>query len=155
MNEDQAKEMLALLTQIRDAIDVVNDNVERMALFRSRDGGANWSLDPEMGNYYGEHYQALLRLKDGRLLFTFTVRALRPPLGVHAVLGTVLPDGFKVNFDHDRVVIVQKTPVGKPSGGGFGPTVQLDDGTLVTSYSFRGADNKTHLEVVRWKLPAR
>jgi hypothetical protein len=33
-------------------------------------------------------------------------------------------------------------------------TVQLEDGTLVTSYSYRGADDRTHLEVVRWKLPA-
>ena len=130
-----------------------NDNVERMALFRSRDGGKTWKLDPEMGNDYGEHYQALLRLKDGRLLFTFTVRALRPPLGVQAVLGQELPDGFKFNFQQDRVVLSQKTPAGKSSGGGFGPTVQLNDGTLVTSYSYRGTDNKTRLETARWKLP--
>jgi hypothetical protein len=31
--------------------------------------------------------------------------------------------------------------------------VQLDDGTLVTSYSYRGDDDNTHLEVVRWKAP--
>jgi hypothetical protein len=31
--------------------------------------------------------------------------------------------------------------------------VQLKDGTLVTSYSYRGRDDKTRLEVVRWKLP--
>ena len=46
-----------------------------------------------------------------------------------------------------------RTPVGKYQGGGFGPTVQLEDGTLVTSYSYRGEDDKTHLEVVRWKPP--
>ena len=129
-----------------------NDNVERMALFRSRDGGKTWTLEPEMGNYYGEHYQAVLRLHDGRLLLTFTVRALRPPLGVHAVLGKELPDGFEFDFAHDRIVIDQKTPVDKTSGGGFGPTVQLDDNTLVTALSYRGEDNKTHLEVVRWRL---
>jgi hypothetical protein len=39
------------------------------------------------------------------------------------------------------------------SGGGFGPTVQLDDGMLVTSYSYRGEDAETHLEVIRWRLP--
>jgi hypothetical protein len=31
--------------------------------------------------------------------------------------------------------------------------VQLRDGTLVTSYSYRGEDDRTHLEVVRWKPP--
>ena len=130
-----------------------NDQVERMALFRSRDGGQTWTLEPEMGNDYGEMYQALLQLADGRLLLTFTVRALRPPLGVHAVLGKELPDGFQFDFDHDRIVIDQKTPVGKPSGGGFGPTVQLEDGTLVTSYSYPAADGQTRLEVARWRLP--
>ena len=45
-----------------------------------------------------------------------------------------------------------KTPKDKPSGGGFGPTVQLDDSTLVTSYSYRQADNKLRCEVVRWRL---
>jgi len=31
--------------------------------------------------------------------------------------------------------------------------VQLKDGTLVTSCSYRGKDDKTRLEVIRWKLP--
>ena len=43
--------------------------------------------------------------------------------------------------------------MGRDQGGGFGPTVRLDDGTLVTSYSYRDAGDRTHLEVVRWKLP--
>jgi hypothetical protein len=46
-----------------------------------------------------------------------------------------------------------KTPEGQPKGGGFGNTVQLSDGTLVTPYSHRGADGNTHVEVVRWRLP--
>ncbi len=130
-----------------------DDNVERMALFRSRDGGRHWQLEPELGNDYGEHYPALLRLKDNRLLLTFTVRSLRPPLGVQAVLGVEKAGGFAFDFQSDRLVLDQKTPIDKPSGGGFGPSVQLDDGTLVTSYSYRGEDDKSHLEVVRWKLP--
>jgi len=130
-----------------------DDSVERISLFRSHDSGGTWTLEPELGNYYGEMYPSLLRLKDGRLLLTFTVRSLRPPLGVHAIFGKELPDGFQFDFEHDRVVISQKTPEGKPSGGGFGPTVQLEDNTLVTSYSYRGEDDKTHMEVVRWRLP--
>ncbi|MFO0878162.1 MAG: hypothetical protein U0840_12500 [Gemmataceae bacterium] len=47
-----------------------------------------------------------------------------------------------------------RTPVGKYQSVGFGLTAQHKDGTLATSYSYRGDDDKTHLEVVRWKLPA-
>ena len=49
------------------------------------------------------------------------------------------------------------------SGGGFGPTVQLNDGTLITAYSYRGSSElmqldsfivqKQQIEVVRWHLP--
>lgn len=129
------------------------DNAERMTLFRSRDGGGLWALQPELGSYYCEMYPSVIRLTDGRLLFTFTVRAERPPLGVQAVLGSETEDGFVFDFQHDRLILDEKTPRDKLSGGGFGPTVQLDDGTLVTAYTYRGKDDKTHAEVVRWRLP--
>ena len=64
-------------------------------------------------------------------------------------------DGFEFDFTHDRLMLDTRTPIGKPPGGGFGPTVQLKDGTLVTSYSYRGEDDKTHLEAMRWKLPTK
>ena len=131
------------------------DQVERMALFRSRDAGSTWSLEAEMGNDYGEHYQAVVRLQDKRLLFTFTVRSLRPPLGVQAILGVEKPGGFHWEFRRDRLILDDKTPKEQASGGGFGNTVQLQDGTLVTSYTYRDAEVKTHAEVVRWRLPAR
>ena len=66
---------------------------------------------------------------------------------------SVTNDGFEFDFAHDRIMLDTRTPVGKYQGGGFGPTVQLDVGTLVTSYSLRGKDDKTHLEVILWKLP--
>ena len=50
-------------------------------------------------------------------------------------------------------MIDTKTPPGVASGGGFGPTVRLPDGPLVTSYTYRTADNHKHAEVVRWRLP--
>lgn len=131
----------------------LGDQVERLVVFRSTDGGQNWRLDKELGSWYGEMYPAVLRLNDGRLLLTFTVRSLRPPLGVRAVLGAETPNGFVFDFKSDRVVLSAKTPEGKSSGGGFGPTILLSDGTLVTAYSYRTADDKTHLEVVRWRLP--
>ena len=144
---------LPALTQ--SEIPTGGDQFERMALFRSRDGGSTWTLEPELGNDYGEHYQAVLKLQDKRLLFTFTVRSLRPPLGVHAILGLEKPGGFQWNFRRDRLILDEKTPKEQPSGGGFGNTVQLQDGTLVTSYTYRDAEGKTHAEVVRWRLPPR
>ena len=95
-------------------------------------------------------------IQDGRLLLMFTMRTAVPPnvppLGVHAVVGKETSDGFQFDFHRDRIVISDKTPVGALSGGGFGPTVQLKDGTLVTAYSYRKADEKTYLEVARWRL---
>ena len=132
------------------------DHYERMVLYRSRDGGHHWSLE-EFGSHYGEMYPALMRLRDGRLLFTFTLRAAvppnPPPPGVRAVLGREVPEGFQLDFRNDRIVLDAKNPLGMLSGGGFGPTVQVEDGTLLTSYSYRTPDEKTHMEVVRWQLP--
>ncbi len=97
-------------------------------------------------------YMSILRLADKRLLLTFTVRDLAPPLGVRAIPGMETDDGFLFDFAHDRLMLDTKTGA-RYQGGGFGPSVQLADGTLVTSYSYRGSDDKTHLEVVRWNLP--
>ena len=133
------------------------DHAMRMVVFRSQDGGRRWKLDRPLGSYYGEMYPSVLRLASGKLLLTFTVRRFRPPLGVQAVLGEELKDGFQFDFSSDRIVIDDKTPIGQRSGGGFGPTIQLPDGTLVTAVSFRAPDNlgrpAPHVEVVRWRLP--
>jgi hypothetical protein len=131
-----------------------DDQSDHFVLFSSADGGKTFDRIRDFGDY-GEMYMSLLRLQDKRLLLTFTVRDLRPPLGVRALLGKQTDDGFDFDFQHDRIVLDALTPVGKDQGGGFGPTVELADETLVTSYSYRGPDNKTHLEVVRWKPPAK
>jgi hypothetical protein len=129
-----------------------NDNTDHLVLYESDDGGRTMRRVRDFADY-GIMYPAVLRLRDGRLLLTFTVRSIHPPLGIHAVLGRETADGFDFDFEHDRIVLDAKTPVDKPSGGGFGRTIQLDDGTLVTSYSYRGADDRTHMEVARWRLP--
>ena len=136
------------------------DHYERVIAFRSRDRGATWEPEPETGFFYGEMYPSILRLGGHRLLLTFTVRSVVPPrvapLGVHAVLGKETPAGFSFDFTHDRIVLDEKTPAGQASGGGFGPTVQLDDGTLLTSYSYSGPGpwpNDIRMETVRWRLP--
>jgi hypothetical protein len=129
-----------------------NDQADHFILFSSSDGAKTFDRIRDFGDY-GEMYMSLLRLQDRRLLLTFTVRDLHPPLGVRAIPGVETDDGFEFDFARDRVLLDTKTG-SRYQGGGFGPTVQLDDGTLVTSCSYRGEDDKTHLEVIRWQLPA-
>lgn len=129
-----------------------NDQADHFILFSSVDEGKTFNRIRDFGDY-GEMYMSILRLADKRLLLTFTVRDLQPPLGVRAIAGQETEDGFAFDFASDRIMLDTRTPIGKSQGGGFGPTVQLKDGTLVTSYSYRGQDDKTHLEVVRWQLP--
>ena len=90
-------------------------------------------------------------MTDGRLLMTFTQRSTFYPIGLQAIISH--DDGETWDFDSDRIIIEGKTPWGMPSGGGFGNTVQLADGGLVSCCSYRAADNKTYVEVVRWRLP--
>jgi hypothetical protein len=130
------------------------DQRDHLVLYQSADECKSLRKVADFGDY-GDMYPSVLRLQDGRLLLTLTVRSGQPPLGVQAVLGAETDDGFSFDFEHDRLVLDARTPKDKPSGGGFGPTVQLGDGTLVTAYSYRGADDRTHLETVRWKLPAK
>ena len=132
-------------------INAGNDQADHFILFSSGDGGKSFDRVRDFGDY-GEMYMSLLRLQDQRLLLTFTVRDLNPPLGVRAIAGIETEDGFEFDFAHDRVMLDTKTGL-RDQGGGFGPTVQLADGTLVTSYSYRGEDNQSHIEVARWKLP--
>lgn len=129
-----------------------NDQADHFILFSSGDRGRTFDRIRDFGDY-GEMYMSLLRLRDRRLLLTFTVRDLHPPLGVRALFGVETDDGFEFDFAHDRLILDTRTPSGASQGGGFGPTVQLADETLVTSYSYRGGDGKTHLEAVRWKAP--
>ena len=140
------------------------DQLDRLKLFTSTDLGHTWQPAADFGDY-GYMYPSILRLADGRLLLTFTVRTLDPPLGVRAVLGTETEDGFDFDFKNDVIMIDTQTPIGRCSGGGFGPTIQLDDGTLITSYSYwpeqdkrRAGDwqlpNPSRCAIVRWSLPA-
>ena len=104
-----------------------------------------------------------ITVTDGKVFFSINVDAAEARAwesaraqaenAVRAIPGVETDEGFEFDLVHDRIMLDTRTPVGKFQGGGFGPTVQLGDGTLVTSYSYRGTDDKTHLEVVRWHLP--
>jgi hypothetical protein len=130
-----------------------DDSTTLLSLFRSHDSGVTWVLDPPLGTTYGEMYPSLLSLSDTSVLFTYTVRALQPQLGVQAISGTVTSTSYALNFKSDVLLLDEETPPNEASGGGFGNTVRVADGTLVTSYSYRGSDSNTHVEVVRWRLP--
>lgn len=130
-----------------------SDNVDRLVLYASDDQGRSFRPLEAFGRP-GEMYPAILRLHDGRLLLTFTVRALQRPLGVRAVVGRETHDGLAFDLRNDRLMLDVQTAPEVYSGGGFGRTAQLDDGMLVTSYSWRDAQFVVHSEVVRWRLPA-
>lgn len=131
------------------------DQDDRTMLWKSTDQGLTWRKHTDGGRFgsYGEMYPRFLRLKDGRLLLTFTVRSNSRdghPLGLRAIVSR--DDGETWDFEHDRLVLVHEN-VGA-SGGGFGNTIQLPDETLVSVHSYRGDDKKTHIEAIRWQLPA-
>ncbi len=118
-------------------------------LHRSTDGGRTRINVRDFGDY-GMMYIRVVRLRDGRLLMTYTQRSTFPPLGLRAVFSH--DDGETWELDSDVLIIDAKTPWGMASGGGFGNTLEMEEGTLVTAYTYRGADDLTHLEVARWRI---
>jgi hypothetical protein len=130
------------------------DSSDRTMLWVSDDNGATWNRHGKYGTFggFGEMYFRFLRLKDERLLCTFTVRSMSTdgqPMGLRAVLS--YDDGQTWNFDNDRLVLEYQTP-GR-NGGHFGNTIQVEDGSLVSIYSYRGPGGYTHVEAMRWRLP--
>ena len=127
-----------------------NDNNDRTMWTRSTDGGRTWSQVSDFSDY-GQMYPRVIRLHDGRLLMTLTQRAVFDPLGLRAIVS--YDDGETWGVHDDHLIIEAFTPWGLASGGGFGNTVQLADGTLVSCYSYRPDEQTTRVEVARWRLP--
>ncbi len=127
-----------------------DDSIDRTMWCESTDGGLTWSDMRDFGEY-ARMYPRVLRLKDGRLLMTYTQRGMLYPIGLQALIS--YDDGETWDFQHDQIVIEGKTPWGMSQGGGFGNTLQLDNGSLISCYSYRGSDNQIHVEVARWRLP--
>jgi len=133
-------------------IESYSDQYDRMVVYATDDEGRTLTPVRPLGGI-GEMYPAILKLSDRRLLLTFTVRSMQQPLGIRAALGDEIEDDFHFDLAHDRLLLDTQTAPGVTSGGGFGCTVQLGDGTLLSSYSWRDAEHVTHLEVLRWRLP--
>lgn len=132
------------------------DQDDRTMLWKSTDGGLTWRKHRDGGRFgtYGEMYPRFLRLRDGRLLLTFTVRSNSKdgyPLGLRAIISP--DDGETWDFEHDRIVISDRNQ--GASGGGFGNTIQLADESLISVSSYRRGDNKTQVEAVAWRLPKK
>ena len=124
------------------------DHYDSEILFESIDGGITWKPIRAVG-FPALMYPGVVNLPDGRLLVNYTVReippegtgSVHPRIGVQAVLVEEREDGFMdFSMTEDVIIIDDKTSGNLTSGGGFGRTVMLKDGTLVTPYSYMWAD---------------
>jgi len=115
----------------------------------------------------GNHYSHMLRLHDGRLLLTWTHRSnLIDDDGFGTGSRGLLSydEGFTWDFTKDYIVIkaqdessAQARSSGcAPSAGGcgcgvgYGNTLQLEDGRLLTATSF---DLAQSLDIALWEIP--
>lgn len=142
-----------------DSATVDLDN--RLVVFRSHDQGSTWTLDrAPFQVVYGEMYPSLLSPDGKTVLFTYTVRALQPTVGVQAIMG----DGVGLlDFSHDVILIYSEVNIAAeypaldvpdPAGGGYGNTIREPDGALLTPDSHLSlTDGRTRVEAVRWQLP--
>lgn len=100
----------------------------RTAIVHSVDTGRTWT-SPVVVTRAGEHPADLCVLRGSqRLLLTFGRR--RRPLGCGALTST----DHGATWDHDREALLAGDGIGNDVG--YPSTVQLDDGTLVTSLYF-------------------
>ncbi len=119
-----------------------SDHYDVEILFESTDDGRTWR--PVNGiPILGCMYPSVCNLGGGRYLFTYTQRVpvAGRRMGVYALVLEEQADGtFRADVDHDLLVIDEKTPDYFDSGGGFGNTLRLQDGSLATPYSYLDAD---------------
>ena len=118
-------------------------------LTESDNDGATWSTPRPLTNI-GEVHVHLLRLADGRLLATYVNYHL--PFGACAIVSN---DGG-ADWDIDHPFQLSCAAFG-PINNGWPVTLQLADGSLLTSYAANAYPNDpppSVCEVVRWTPPA-
>ena len=134
------------LPDMSSAGDSDSDHYDVEIVFESRDGGESWQ--PVNGfPILGCMYPSVCSLGGGRYLFTYTQRVPLADrhMGVYAFIMREGSDGtFETDVDRDLIVVDEKTPDFYDSGGGFGNTIALPDGSLLTPYSFLDADPEIH-----------
>lgn len=130
----------------RQPMDTKGEGYEDTVFTESLDGGATWEKPWRISNT-GEVHWYLTELADGRVLGTFSNYHL--PYGVYAVISK---DGGRT-WDQDNYI---QLAVSNDIYVGWPVTLQLPDGSLVTSYAATTylcqKPDTTTCEVVRWKL---
>jgi len=118
------------------------DHYDAEIVFESIDSGLTWH--PVNGfPILGCMYPSVSRLGGDTYLFTYTQRIPLEDrrMGVYALLVEERENGLlHVEADRDVMAIDEKTPDYFDSGGGFGNTLRLQDGSLLTPYSYFDAD---------------
>ena len=119
------------------------DQFDVEIIFESKDNGATWK--PLCGiPLVGCMYPSVIPIGHHKHLMTFTKRVPGEGLrmGVYATILTENTDGsFDVDLDKDLITIDEKTDDAFQTGGGFGNTLPLDDGSLISVYSYYHVDN--------------
>lgn len=118
------------------------DTLTGLLLLESKDEGLSW--DPVQGlGYLCMMYPSVVYLNEENFVFTYTIRsnttdAPYPHMGLQAVLGKERSNGsFEIDFNHDIIVIDDRTPDYAENGSAFGITNRLSDGSFITPYSYR------------------
>ena len=130
------------LPDFTDVGDSPSDHFDVEIIFESADGGGSWNAVQALP-ILGCMYPSLCSLGEGCYLFNYTQRVPLADrrMGVYGLLLREREDGtFAVDVEQDLIAIDEKTPDYFDSGGGFGNTLQLRDGSLLTPYSYLDAD---------------
>ncbi len=114
------------------------DRYDIEIIFESKDNGMSWSPHSAIP-LIGCMYPSVCNLGGGNYLFTFTKRVPSNGLemGVYACFLEEQKNGLVMaNVKSDLMAISERTHPYLQSGGGFGNTLLLDDGSLITPYSY-------------------
>jgi hypothetical protein len=121
-----------------------SDNFDGEVLFTSEDAGLTWIPVQAIG-FPALMYPSIVNLEGNWMLFTYTVReippegtgAIHPKVGIQAIVVEEEADGTLIfDFSRDVIVIDASTPNSMRNAGGFGNTLRMPDGTLVTPFSY-------------------
>jgi len=125
----------------------IGEGFEDMVLTESVDGGQHWSRPVQLTNN-AEVHAYLTELQDGRILATYANYHL--PYGVSAIVS----DDQGRTWDREHPI---QLALSADVYTGWPVTLQLPDGSLITSYAstayYREAPDHFVCEIVRWSLP--
>ena len=138
-----------------------SDEGDGLILMESFDEGYTWKVLRGVG-ISGMMYPSVYVLDDHRFILQYTMRIVPGEetgypyrhMGVHAIIVTEKEDGtFDMDFNHDLLIIDDRTPDYSTQGGGFGMIIPLADGTLLSPYSYKELTPKLADDILnkRWK----